>query len=35
MARMASLENEIVKLNDDHKDEIYKIERKQVVDKDR
>ena len=35
MARMASLENEIVKLNDDHKEEIYKIERKQVVDKDR
>ena len=35
MAKMAGLEAELTKQEDDHKEEIYKIERKQVVDKDR
>ena len=33
--QMATLKEQIAQLHTDHKEEIYKLERKQVVDKDR
>jgi len=35
MSKMTALENEIEKRDNEHQEEIYKLERKQVVDKDR
>ena len=35
MAKMQALEDSLKQQDEDHQDEIYKLERKQVVDKDR